>query len=59
MKITVELDRDQAETFAKLLRRLGPRELEELLDDAGEAQTFTAASDRLRLAILDASEPHP
>jgi len=57
MKITVELDRDQAEILMKLLRRLDPREPEELLDDAGEAQVFSVTSDRLRVLLRDVVEP--
>jgi hypothetical protein len=37
--------------------RCSPRELEELLDDASEAQIFNAASDRLRVVLRDVAEP--
>ena len=38
MRISVELSQKHAEILLKLLRRIGPRELEELLDDASEAE---------------------
>jgi hypothetical protein len=55
MKITVDLDKEQAETLLKFLRRVGPKDLEQIHDEL-DWSTFDAASRRLRLAIIRGEE---
>lgn len=53
MKITVELDRDQAEALLAVLRRIGPSEIAQLHEGI-EWATFDTARERLA-AVLQTS----
>lgn len=50
MKITVELDRDQAEALLAVLHRIGPSEIAQLHEGI-EWATFDTAVERLRIAL--------
>jgi hypothetical protein len=53
MKITIELDKDQAEALLTVLRRIGPSEVAQLHEGI-EWPTFDKASEKLRVALRDA-----
>jgi hypothetical protein len=56
MKITMELDRDQAEALLTVLRRIGPSEIA-MLHEGIEWPTFDAADTKLRVALREVVEP--
>jgi hypothetical protein len=56
MKITVELDQEQATALLAVLRRIGPSEVA-LLHEGIEWATFDTARERLRIALRDVVEP--
>lgn len=47
----------QAAALLKFLRRVGPKEVAQLLDRPDEWEPFNTASERLRLALRDVVEP--
>jgi hypothetical protein len=52
MKITVELERDQAETLLRFLRRVMAHDIERTLSgNGGDVARFNHASERLRVAL--------
>ena len=53
MKISVELDREQATALLTVLRRIGPSEVAQLHEGI-EWPTFDGASEKLRVALRDA-----
>jgi hypothetical protein len=53
MKITIELDKDQAEALLTVLSRIGPSEVAQLHEGI-EWPTFDSASEKLRVALRDA-----
>jgi len=55
-KITIELDRDQAEALLTVLRRIGPSEIAQLHEGI-EWATLDKASEKLRVALRDVVEP--
>jgi hypothetical protein len=56
MKLTFELERDQAEALLEVLRRLRPSAIPQLHEGI-EWPTFEKASTELRVALRDAIEP--
>ena len=56
MKITIELDQEQAIALLAVMRRIGPSEVA-LLHDGIEWATFDSARERLRIALRDVVEP--
>ena len=55
MKITIELDNDQAEALMAVLRRIGPSEVAQLHEGI-EWPTFDRASEKLRVALRNAMD---
>jgi hypothetical protein len=56
MKITIELDRDQAEALLTVLRRIGPSEVA-MLHEGVEWAAFDKASERLHVALRHVIDP--
>ena len=56
MKITVELEQEEATTLLRFLRRIGPSEVA-MLHEGLEWPTYDKASEKLRVALRDVIEP--
>jgi hypothetical protein len=56
MKISVELDREQAKALLMLLRRIGPDEVRLRCADV-DVRAFEMGSERLRIALRGVVEP--
>lgn len=55
IRLTVELDSQEAVTLYRFLRRVGAQDIEYVLNSAGEeVEWFEAASERLRAALRKA-----
>ena len=56
MKITVELEHEEATALLTVLRRIGPSEVA-MLHEGVEWPTYDKASEKLRVALRDVIEP--
>ena len=56
MKITVELEQEEATVLLTVLRRIGPSEIA-MLHEGVEWPTYDKASEKLRVALRDMIEP--
>jgi len=56
MKITVELEQEEATALLTVLRRIGPSEVA-MLHEGVEWPVYDKASEKLRVALRDVIEP--
>ena len=56
MKISVELEHEEATALLTVLRRIGPSEIA-MLHEGVEWPTYDKASEKLRVALRDMIEP--